>query len=72
MGVTGLAEIGRRLLAMSAKVAKDGFRSLIDLARAAPAVVDRHGRPIVVEMAVEELEKLTGDMVSPSQEKGVD
>ena len=57
---------------MSAKVAKYGFRSLIDLARAAPVVVGRHGRPVVVEMPVEELEKLTGDTVSPSQEKDED
>ena len=40
--------------------------------RRAPAGVDRHGRPVVVGMAVEELEKLTGDMVPPSQEKGED
>ena len=37
-----------------------------------PAVVDGHGRPVVVEMLVEELEKLTGDTASPSQNKGED
>lgn len=43
---------------MSAKEAKYGFGRLIDLARAAPVLVAKHGRPVVVVMAVEEYEKL--------------
>lgn len=43
---------------MSAKEAKYGFGRLIDLARAAPVLVAKHGRPVVVVMSVEEYEKL--------------
>lgn len=43
---------------MSAKDAKYGFGRLIDLARAEPVVVEKHGRPVVVVMAVEEYERL--------------
>ncbi len=39
---------------MSAKDAKDGFGRLIDLARMEPVTVEKHGRPVVVVMAVEE------------------
>ena len=43
---------------MSAKDAKDGFGRLIDLARLEPVTVAKHGRPVVVVMAVEEYERL--------------
>ena len=43
---------------LSAKDAKYGFGRLIDLARAEPGVVAKHGRPVVVVMAVEEYERL--------------
>jgi len=43
---------------MSAKEAKYGFGRLIDLARAAPVLVAKHGRPVVVVMSVEEYAKL--------------
>lgn len=43
---------------MSAKDAKDGFGRLIDLARMEPVTVEKHGRPVVVVMAVEEYERL--------------
>ena len=43
---------------LTAKEAKDGFGRLIDLARAEPVVVAKHGRPVVVVMAVEEYERL--------------
>ena len=43
---------------LSAKEAKYGFGKLIDLARAAPIAVAKHGRPVVVVMAVEEFERL--------------
>jgi len=45
---------------MSAKEAKDGFGRLIDLARMKPVTVEKHGRPVVVVMAVEEYERLSG------------
>lgn len=43
---------------LSAKDAKYGFGRLIDLARAEPVLVAKHGRPVVVVMAIEEYERL--------------
>ena len=43
---------------ISAKDAKYGFGRLIDLARSEPVTVEKHGRPVVVVMAVEEYERL--------------
>ncbi|WP_090228583.1 type II toxin-antitoxin system Phd/YefM family antitoxin [Filomicrobium insigne] len=43
---------------LSAKEAKYGFGRLIDLARAAPVAILKHGRPVVVVMAIEEFERL--------------
>ncbi len=43
-----------------AKDAKYGFGRLIDLARAEPVTVARHGRPVVVVMSVGEFERLKG------------
>lgn len=45
----------------SAKEAKYGFGRLIDLARAAPVAIMKHGRPVVVVMAVEEFERLKAE-----------
>ena len=43
---------------LTAKDAKYSFGRLIDLARAEPVTVAKHGRPVVVVMAVEEYERL--------------
>ena len=43
---------------LSAKDAKYGFGRLIDLARAEPVAVAKHGRPVIVVMAIEEYERL--------------
>ena len=43
---------------MSARDAKYGFGRLIDLARAEPVTVAKHGRPVIVVVAVEEFERL--------------
>ena len=43
---------------LSAREAKYGFGRLIDLARAGPVAVAKHGRPVVVVVAVEEFERL--------------
>ena len=43
---------------LSAKDAKHGFRRLTDLARAEAVAVAKHGRRVVVVMAVEEYERL--------------
>jgi len=43
---------------LSAKDAKYGFGRLIDLARAEPVAVTKHGRTVVVVLAIEEYERL--------------
>ncbi len=43
---------------LSAKDAKYGFGRLIDLARAEPVAVSKHGRPVVVVLSVEEYGRL--------------
>ncbi len=44
--------------ALSAKDAKYNFGRMIDMARAEPLVVKKHGRPVVVVLAHEEYERL--------------
>ena len=51
--------MGNHMKTLSAKDAKYGFGRLIDLARAEPVTISKHGRPVVVVMAVEEYERLT-------------
>ena len=43
---------------ISAKEAKYQFGKLIDTARAQPVTVEKHGRPVVVVLALEEYERL--------------
>lgn len=43
---------------MSARDAKNGFGRLIDTARAEPVAIEKHGRPVVVVLSVEEYERL--------------
>jgi prevent-host-death family protein len=45
---------------MSARDAKNGFGKLIDLARAEPVAIEKYGRSVVIVMAVEEYERLSG------------
>jgi prevent-host-death family protein len=45
---------------MSARDAKNGFGKLIDLARAEPVTIEKYGRSVVIVMAVEEYERLSG------------
>jgi prevent-host-death family protein len=45
---------------VSAKDAKYNFGQLIDLARAAPIAITKYDRAVVVVMAVEEYDRLTG------------
>lgn len=45
---------------MSARDAKNGFGRLIDLARAEPVAIEKYGRSVVVVLAVEEYERLSG------------
>lgn len=57
---------GDAMQTMSAKDAKDGFGRLIDLARMEPVTVEKHGRPVVVVMAVEEYERLRESAGGPT------
>ena len=43
---------------MSAREAKNGFGLMIDTARAAPVLIEKHGRGVVVVVAVEGYERL--------------
>lgn len=43
---------------LSAKDAKYQFGKLIDTARAEPVTVEKHGRAVVVVLAIEEYERL--------------
>ena len=44
---------------MSAREAKNGFGLMIDMARAAPVLIEKHGRGVVVVISVEEYERLS-------------
>ena len=50
--------------ALSAKDAKYNFGKMIDLARAQPVVIEKHGRPVMVVKAVEDCERLTSKDIS--------
>jgi prevent-host-death family protein len=43
---------------MSARDAKNGFGLLVDTARAEPVTIEKHGRPVVIVMSIEEYERL--------------
>lgn len=61
---------------LSAKDAKYGFGRLIDLARSGPVAVAKHGRPVVVVLAIEEYDRLKdiemGQQKSPNKAGRVD
>lgn len=46
---------------MSARDAKNSFGRLIDIARAEPVTIEKHGRAVVVVLAIEEYQKLTAE-----------
>jgi prevent-host-death family protein len=60
---------GHAMQSMSAKDAKYGFGRLIDLARAEPVLIAKHGRPVVVVMSVEEYERLKNNEVGGEYRK---
>ena len=51
---------GSAMKTMSARQAKNAFGLMIDTARAEPVLIEKHGRGVVVVLAVEEYERLTG------------
>ena len=55
---------------LTAKDAKYGFGRLIDWARAEPVMIAKHGRPVVVVMAVEEYERLKELKLSSARAAG--
>jgi prevent-host-death family protein len=59
----------RAMKIMSAKDAKNAFGMLIDNARAQPVTIEKHGRPVVVVLSVEEYERLKTHelLVAPSE-----
>jgi prevent-host-death family protein len=61
---------------LSAKDAKYSFGRLSDLARAEPVAVAKHGRTVVVVMAIEEYDRLKGIELGqhncPDKTDGVD
>ena len=57
------------LKSMSAKDAKNSFGMLIDLARAEPVTIEKHGRPVAVVMSVEEFERLSDRPVEKPEDK---
>jgi prevent-host-death family protein len=57
----------RRMKVLSAREANYNFGRMIDTTRAEPVVIEKHGRPVVAVVAIEEYEKLTGNAVPPSR-----
>jgi prevent-host-death family protein len=56
---------------MSAKDAKNAFGFLLDTARAEPVAIEKHGRPVVVVLSVEEYERLTKEPVKSGKSLGI-
>lgn len=54
---------------MSAKDAKNGFGLLLDTARAEPVTIEKHGRAVVVVLAVEEYERLRENAPARADQK---
>lgn len=53
---------------IAARDAKNGFGHLIDLARAEPVMIEKHGRPVVVVLSVEEFKRLKGQAANGKKE----
>ena len=54
---------------MSAREAKNSFGLMIDTARAGPVQIEKHGRGVVVVLAVEEYERLKACENAPAASK---
>lgn len=52
---------------LSAAEAKNAFGYLLDLARHEPVLIEKHNRPVIVVMSVEEYGRLTGGTISHSK-----
>lgn len=51
---------------MSAREAKNAFGLMIDMARAEPVRIEKHGRGVVMVISVEEYERLNGGAAPPT------
>lgn len=51
---------------ITAKDAKNGFGRLIDTALAEPVTIEKHGRPVVVVLSIEEYKRLRQGMARKS------
>lgn len=49
---------------IAARDAKNSFGQLIDLALQAPVAVEKHGRPVVVVLSIEEFERMQSQIGS--------
>ena len=52
---------------MSARDAKNSFGKLIDMARAEPVAIEKHGRTVVVVLSIESYEMLRAAEGAPSE-----
>ena len=55
---------------IAAGKAKNGFGLLIDTARVEPVMIEKHGRPVVVVLAIEEYERLIRPVSAPIEQAG--
>ena len=55
---------------MSARAAKNAFGLMIDTARAGPVLIEKHGRGVVVVVAVEEYERLSAGRTHAQAQPG--
>lgn len=56
---------------MSARDAKNSFGKLIDIARAEPVAIEKHGRAVVVVLSIESYEWLRSVRAAAAKEGGV-
>lgn len=57
---------------LSARDAKNGFGNLIDTARQQPVLIEKHGRPVVVVLAVEEYDRITEENLIKLEKRSED
>jgi prevent-host-death family protein len=54
---------------LSAKEAKNRFGYLIDMARQEPILIQKHGRPVVVVMSIEDYERMVAACQTNKRQK---
>ena len=57
---------------MSARDAKNRFGLLIDIARQEPVSIEKHGRPVVVVLSIEDYERLSSSQTAKRNGDGRD